>query len=87
MPVRGLLTEDDEPSLSNGNHPVSAEPSTTGTGSSNPTPRTNLPVIRESQGITPSGLSPGGRTTCRLFSSSCALVRAHTNRVSYCDTS
>jgi beta-lactamase regulating signal transducer with metallopeptidase domain len=35
-----LLTEDDEGSLPNDNHPVSAEPSTTGTVGSNPTPRT-----------------------------------------------
>lgn len=34
------MTEDDEGSLPNGNHPVSAEPSTTAAGSSNPTPRT-----------------------------------------------
>ena len=40
--VRGLLTEDDERSSPNGDHPVSAEPSATGTGSSNPTPRTML---------------------------------------------
>jgi len=38
--VRGLLTEDDEGSLPNGNHPVSAEPSATAAGGSNPTPRT-----------------------------------------------
>ena len=38
--MRGLLTEDDERSLPNGNHPVFAEPRTTAAGSSNPTPRT-----------------------------------------------
>jgi hypothetical protein len=41
--VRGLLTEDDETS-SKGNHPVSAEPSATAAGSSNPTPRTNSEI-------------------------------------------
>jgi len=40
VPVRGLLTEDDEGSSPNGNHHVSAEPSATASGSSNPTPRT-----------------------------------------------
>jgi len=37
-----LLTEDDEGSLLDGDHPVFAEPSTTAAVGSNPTPRTFL---------------------------------------------
>ena len=48
----GLLTEDDETSSPNGNHPVFAQPSATGAVGSNPTPRTLCVTPR-----TPNGLS------------------------------